>query len=104
MKINWGTSIVIAFVLFASFIFYFIIRVETESKFDNDLVVEEYYKHDAKFGEEMVRTQNAQDLKQKQIITNNSGEIAIVFPESYNVKDIKGKVSLYRPSNKKGRI
>ena len=101
MKINWGTSIVIAFVLFASFIFYFIIRVETESKFDNDLVVEEYYKHDAKFGEEMVRVQNAQDLKQKPIITNTLGNVTIAFPESYIPKNIKGKVSLYRPSNKK---
>lgn len=101
MKINWGTSIVIAFVLFASFISYFIIKVQTDSKYDNDLVVEEYYKHDAKFGEEMVRVQNAQDLKSKPIIASTLGEITIVFPDSYIPKNIKGKVSLYRPSNKK---
>ena len=101
MKINWGTSIVIAFVLFASFISYFIIKVETDSKYDNDLVVEEYYKHDAKFGEEMVRVQNAQDLKSKPLITSTLGEITIVFPNLYSPKNIKGKVSLYRPSNKK---
>ncbi len=101
MKINWGTSIVIAFVLFASFILFFIIKVETDSKYDNDLVVEEYYKHDAKFGEEMARVQNAQDLIQKPVITTTSGEITIVFPESYIPKNIKGIVSLYRPSNKK---
>lgn len=101
MKINWGTSIVIAFVLFASFISYFIIKVETDSKYDNDLVVEEYYKHDAKFGEEMVRIQNAQDLKSKPLITSTLGEITIVFPNLYSPKNIKGKVSLYRPSNKK---
>lgn len=101
MKINWGTSIVIAFVLFASFILYFIIKVQTDSKYNNDLVVEEYYKHDAKFGEEMIRVQNAQDLTQKPIITVTSGEVTIAFPESYIPKNIKGKVSLYRPSNKK---
>ena len=101
MKINWGTSIVIAFVLFASFISFFIIKVETQSKYDNDLVVEEYYKHDAKFGEEMVRVQNAEDLKSKPIITSALGEITIVFPNLYIPKNIKGKVSLYRPSNKK---
>lgn len=101
MKINWGTSIVIAFVLFASFISYFIIKVQTDSKYDNDLVVEEYYKHDAKFGEEMVRVQNAQDLKSKPLITSTFGEINIVFPNLYSPKNIKGKVSLYRPSNKK---
>jgi hypothetical protein len=101
MKINWGTSIVIAFVLFASFISYFIIKVQTDSKYDNDLVVEEYYKHDAKFEEEMVRVQNAQDLKSKPLITSSLGEITIVFPNLYSPKNIKGKVSLYRPSNKK---
>lgn len=101
MKINWGTSIIIAFVLFASFISFFIIKVETESKYDNDLVVEEYYKHDAKFGEEMVRKQNAENLDHKPIILNNAAGIAIIFPEEFDPNNIKGKVSLYRPSNKK---
>lgn len=101
MKINWGTSIVIAFILFASFISYFILKVETESKYDNDLVVEEYYKHDAKFGDEMIRKQNAADLKIKPTINTNSAGIIVVFPNQFIPKNIKGIVSLYRPSNKK---
>lgn len=99
--INWGTSIVIAFILFASFILYFILKVETESKYDNDLVVEEYYKHDAKFGDEMIRKQNAEDLKNKPTIRITTAGITIVFPNQFIPKNIKGKVSLYRPSNKK---
>jgi hypothetical protein len=99
--LNWGTSILIAFVLFASFIFYFIIKVQTESKYDNDLVVEEYYKHDAKFGDEMIRIQNAADLKYKPSIVNNAQGVSINFPNQFVSKSIKGKVSLYRPSNKK---
>jgi hypothetical protein len=101
MKINWGTSIVIAFALFISFILFFIIKVQSDSKYDNDLVVEEYYKHDAKFGDEMERIQNAKDLKSKPVITNDSKGITIVFPNTFVAKNIKGKVSLYRPSNKK---
>jgi hypothetical protein len=101
MKINWGTSIVIAFALFISFILFFIIKVQSDSKYDNDLVVEEYYKHDAKFGDEMERIQNAKDLKSKPLITNDSKGITIVFPNTFVAKNIKGKVSLYRPSNKK---
>jgi nitrogen fixation protein FixH len=65
------------------------------------LVVEEYYKHDAKFGDEMTRVQNAQDLSQKPLITNSSEGITIVFPAVFDPKEIKGKVSFYRPSNKK---
>ena len=101
MKINWGTAIVIAFSLFISFILYFVIKVQSDSKYDNDLVVEEYYKHDAKFGDEMERIQNAQDLKSKPIITIVEEGVTIVFPTTLVPKNIKGKVSLYRPSNKK---
>ena len=101
MKINWGTGIVIAFALFITFILYFVFSVQSNSKYDNELVVEEYYKHDAKFGDEMARVQNAQDLAQKPSITNTSEGITIVFPTAFVPKEIKGKVSFYRPSNKK---
>jgi nitrogen fixation protein FixH len=101
MKINWGTSIVIAFALFITFILYFVFKVQTNSKYDNELVVEEYYKHDVHFGDEMTRVQNAQDLVSKPTISLTSEGISISFPEAFVSKNIKGKVSLYRPSNKK---
>ncbi|MFA9191016.1 FixH family protein [Flavobacterium sp. FZUC8N2.13] len=101
MKINWGTGLVIAIALFISFILYFVIKVQSNAKYDNELVVEEYYKHDARFQEEMERVQNAQDLKQKPVITLTNQGITIVFPEPFVPNQIIGKVSLYRPSNKK---
>ena len=101
MKINWGTGIVIAFALFISFILYFVFKVQSDSKYDNELVYEEYYKHDAKFGDEMKRIQNAQDLAQKPVIKNDSQGISIVFPEAFVPKDIQGTVAFYRSSNKK---
>ena len=75
--------------------------VQSDSKYDNDLVVEEYYKHDAKFGDEMARIQNVEDLAQKPTINIVSNGVEIVFPKIFVPKNIKGKVSLYRPSNKK---
>lgn len=101
MKVNWGTGIVIAFALFITFILYFVFSVQSNSKYDNELVVEEYYKHDAKFGDEMIRIQNAQDLLQKPLVSNTSEGITIVFPAVFIEKEIKGKVSFYRPSDKK---
>ena len=79
MKINWGTGIVIAFGLFMTFILYFVFEVQSNSKYDNDLVVEEYYKHDSHFQEEMARIQNAHDLQQKPSITYNSEGVRIIF-------------------------
>lgn len=101
LRINWGTGIVIAIALFMSFILYFVIKVQSDSKYDNDLVVEEYYKHDARFQEEMDRVKNAQDLAEKPIINTTEEGITIVFPNSFSPDKITGTVSLYRPSNKK---
>ncbi|GAW88802.1 cytochrome Cbb3 oxidase maturation protein CcoH [Flavobacterium psychrophilum] len=91
MKINWGTGIVIAFALFISFILYFVFKVQSNAKYDNELVVEEYYKHDAKFGDEMIRAENAQDLKLKPIITVAAEAISIVFPNTFIPKKLKEK-------------
>ena len=101
MKINWGTGIVIAFAIFITFILYFVFSVQSDTKYDNELVVEEYYKHDAKFGDEMARVQNAEDLPQKPEIKSTPEGITIVFPAIFISKDISGKVSFYRPSDKK---
>ena len=101
MKINWGTGIVIAFGLFMAFILYFVIEVQSNSKYDNDLVVEEYYKHDAQFGKEMQRTQNAQNLVEKPKVIVTQEGVLITFPSVFVPNKIKGTVSLYRPSNKK---
>jgi hypothetical protein len=101
MKINWGTGVVIAFGLFMTFILFFVFKVQSNSKYDNELVVEEYYKKDAHFGEEMVRIQNVQDLDKKPKIETTIEGVVIVFPDTYDTKKIQGNVSLYRPSNKK---
>ncbi|WP_348798924.1 FixH family protein [Flavobacterium adhaerens] len=101
MKNNWGTYVVIAFALFISFIMYFVIKVQSDSKYDNDLVVEEYYKHDAHYQDEMARIQNAHDLTTKPEIEVDVKEVVVVFPANFIPKDIKGTVSFYRASNKK---
>jgi len=101
LKLNWGTYIVIAFALFITFILYFVVKVQSDSKYDNDLVVEEYYKHDIHYQEEMQRVQNAQDLATKPKVTQLDQEVTITFPDNFVPKKIKGTVSLYRPSNKK---
>lgn len=100
-KIGWGTSIVIAFGAFMTFILYFVFTVQSDSKYDNELVVEEYYKKDALFGEDYIKMQNAQDLADKPVVIQKKDSLEIKFPESIPIDKIKGTVSFYRPSNKK---
>lgn len=101
MKINWGTSIIIAFALFMTFILYFVFEVQSNSKYDNELVVEEYYKHDARYSEEMDKLANAGNLSEKPVIESTPEGVKITFPESVDTEKISGNVSFYRPSAKK---
>ena len=101
MKLNWGKGIVIAFVLFMSFILYFVIKVQSGDKYDNELVTQEYYKKEKLVQGNIEGIQNANSLNVKVAITKTDEGLVISFPDSFDPKLIKGKVSLYRPSNQK---
>ena len=101
MKINWGTAVVIAFGLFMSFILYFVFKVQSDAQYDNDLVVEKYYLKEQSFDKDMKKEQNAHDLKENVTFISNENGIEVTFPKDFDITKIKGKVSLYRPSNKK---
>lgn len=101
MKINWGTGIVIAFGLFMSFILFFVFKVQSNSKYDNELVVEKYYQKEQGFEKEMEKEQNAHDLTTAVKFTVEKDGIVVQFPEDIDYTKVTGKVSLYRPSNKK---
>ena len=101
MKINWGTGIVIAFGLFMTFILFFVFKVQTNSKYDNELVVEDYYQQELKVQGNIEKKQNANALEQKVKISKSAEGITVQFPADFDFQNIKGKVSLYRPSNQK---
>ncbi|WP_298121447.1 FixH family protein [Flavobacterium sp.] len=101
MKINWGTAIVIAFGLFMTFILYFVFKVQSDSKYDNELVVDKYYQKELTFEEQMEKEQNAHDMTESVTIISTNAGIKISFPKEYDITKINGKVSFYRPSNKK---
>lgn len=101
MKINWGIGIVIAFGLFMTFILFFVFKVQTNSKYDNELVVEDYYQQELKVQGNIEKTQNANALEEKVTISKSEEGITVQFPTEFDFQNIKGKVSLYRPSNQK---
>lgn len=101
MKINWGKGIVIAFVLFISFILYFVMKVQTNHKYDNELVVDKYYQKELLLNSQIKREENAQRLTEQVSITTDEASIIVEFPPTFDYSKIKGKVSLYRPSSQK---
>ncbi|NRD19701.1 FixH family protein [Winogradskyella eckloniae] len=100
MKLNWGTAIVIAFACFISFIMYFVISMSTDKKYDHDLVVEDYYGQELQFQDDINKEQHAKTLSTNVTWKKTKEGILISFPNNLEYKDIKGKVFLYRPSNK----
>jgi len=100
MKFNWGTGIIIAFISFIAFILFFIIKMNTNDKYDHDLVTEDYYAEELKYQNDIDKEQNAKLLSQNLSWKKTNEGIIVKFPENFDAKKITGNVFLYRPSNK----
>lgn len=101
MKLNWGTSIVIAFGLFMIFILQFVLKVQSSNKYDHEMVTEDYYKKEKNINGEYERKSNSNALKNPVQIFDTKQGIIIAFPSDFNHQEINGTISLYRPSNQK---
>src|SRR5690606_4465200 len=100
LKINWGTSIVLAIMSFMTFILYLVITMTTSSEFNHDLVIEDYYKQELKFQDQMARETNSQTLVRDIEIEKTGDGMLINFPPNLTPATIAGNIMLYRPSNK----
>ena len=100
MKISWGTAIVLAIVSFIAFIMYFVVTMITDENYSHDLVVEEYYKTELSFEEQLDKTRNANRLSENINLQESIDGLVITFPAELDPSDITGNVFLYRPSNK----
>lgn len=100
MKINWGTGIVLAFIGFISFILYFVVRMNIDDSTDHELVTDDYYKQELAYQIEIDAEKSASRMNARLKLTKTEQGLKLSFPESFDVKKISGKVSLYRPSNR----
>ncbi|MCB0653431.1 MAG: FixH family protein [Saprospiraceae bacterium] len=97
MKWNWGTGIAVFYTSFALFMVFMVIR---STFYDHSLVVEDYYAKDLAYQEQYDKIKNSQELEEGLVIKNNAAErtVELIFPQG--IKDIKGQVQFYRPSDK----
>ena len=100
MRINWGTAIVLAFIAFIGFILFFVVRMSMDDRANHDLVTEEYYKAELGYQKEIDAEKNARNTAVQLKIEKTAKGLLIRFPEAIENQNIKGNVSLYRPSNK----
>jgi len=100
MKINWGTGIVIGMLAFVSFIMYFVVTMMSSSDYDHDLVVEDYYKAELHYQQDIDAQENALALNEQISLERRGDSLIVLFPEVIDLEKTTGMVSLYRPSNK----
>ncbi|WP_430425103.1 FixH family protein [Maribacter litoralis] len=100
MKINWGTGIVIAIIGFISFIMFFVVKMTTSHDANHDLVTEEYYKAELGYQKEIDAQTNANTASSQIELKKFPEGLLVIFPDGYEDTNVKGIVSLYRPSNK----
>lgn len=98
IKINWGTGIVIAIVLFMVFILFFVYKSLTP-EYSHELVSEEYYKDELHYQKEIDKLNNAVKLETMISLSNSEKGITIKFPENIDYPQVKGIISFQRYSN-----
>jgi hypothetical protein len=99
MKFNWGTGIVIGIAAFMIFILQYVVRVQLDAKYDNELVTEQYYQKETEINANRIKQENALTLGSNLRIEMVTEGLKVYFPETFNPEEIKGNISLYRPSN-----
>lgn len=90
---NWGNKIVIAFILFAAFIGYMVVRAFQE---DFDLVSEDYYAQEINYQDKLNKLSNTAEAGKSVLVKQKGGEVFLTFPD----KEATGNIHFYHPSRK----
>jgi len=96
MKINWGWGIGI---FYSIFVLTMISIVYATTFYKPDMVSDDYYRDEQVFQKQIDKSINTQKLEVQPSILVKEGNLVVKFPE--NMKDIKGILKLFRPSDSK---
>lgn len=96
MKINWGWGIGI---FYSIFVLTMISIVYVTTFYKPDMVSDDYYRDEQVFQKQIDKSINTQKLEIQPSILIKEGSLVVKFPE--NMKDIKGFLKLFRPSDSK---
>lgn len=93
---NWGKSIVLAFVLFAMLIFS---MVYISMQNDVNLVAHNYYEEELAYEDQMNRIRNFEALEYKPTIIRSGDQIVLSFPIQVADRIDSGELHFFRPSD-----
>lgn len=96
MKFNWGTGLVIFFILFISTLAFVVYK---SRQMDHSLVIDNYYDEDMKYQEHYNKVKNTAELQEKIKTTYSSGSpvVVLTFPVDSMTGPAFGQIRLYNP-------
>ncbi|WP_422359058.1 FixH family protein [Reichenbachiella sp.] len=95
---NWGKSIVLAFVIFAGII---ITMVSISMQHDVNLVAVNYYEEELAYEDQMNRIRNYESLRNKPMVKKDGNQIVLSFPSEVADQMKDGEIHFFRPSDYK---
>lgn len=96
---NWGKSIVLAFVLFIGFIMYFVIKISTDKGKNHQLVTEKYYNKELTYQDRIKASENAKILGVDIKIKKVKEGLQVILPNQLVLEKASANLLFYRPSN-----
>lgn len=96
MKLNWGTSIAIVYITFATVMVGMVIKSKS---FDHALVVDNYYEEDLKYQSHLNKLANSRTLTNDLTINEKADEHSLYFHFPKEFRQVDGKILLYRPDD-----
>lgn len=98
MKFNWGTGLVIFFVIFISTLFFVLYK---STQYDNALVIDDYYEEDINYQSHYDKKQNTADLPEKvKVHYDAKAQTAVIIFPLDTIHPPKGNIWLYNPVQK----
>ena len=89
---NWGTRILLVFLLFATGIFYLVYR---SMHVNYELVSKEYYKDEIRYQDVIDASKRASALSKQIAITQSAGVIAVQLPDEMKNEKVIGTMWFY---------
>ena len=98
MKMNWGTGIVIAFILFIGIVVTTGVYLMNQ---DVDLVSDDYYDKEIAYQQHIDNVARTAELSSEELILFDGSFITLKLPLNILTKNVTGEIYLYRPSDSK---
>lgn len=92
---NWGYRIVVAFVLFMTFIVSMVVYVSSKGA---DLVAEDYYMQEVNYQDIIDAKKNSVALNQEVKVQQDAQKVVVFFPKAV-AKNIEGTIHFYHPQH-----